>query len=154
MSRISFVCTWLTSFNSSYFFVQPCLLQGQNVIYFDVVISEFEPQAKYYVHLGKVWTPNTTKVSKVVEGDPKASFSIATTPRCRGRRYFFSWIAPLYPWSLPYIAECKAASSTIFFQSLVWFDLELNPDLLAHRGTLCSLGQLVMGLNNTTTVLL
>ena len=37
MSRVSFVCTWLTSFNSSYSFVQPCLSQeGQNVIYFDV----------------------------------------------------------------------------------------------------------------------
>ena len=37
MGRISFVCTWLTSFNSSYFFVKHCLSQeGQNVIYFDV----------------------------------------------------------------------------------------------------------------------
>ena len=27
MSRISFVCTWLISFNSSYFFVQPCFSQ-------------------------------------------------------------------------------------------------------------------------------
>ena len=27
-----------------------------------------------------------------VEGDP-----IATTPRCRGGRYSFLWIAPLYP---------------------------------------------------------
>ena len=32
-----FFFTWLSSFNSSYFFVQPCLSQeGQNVIYFDV----------------------------------------------------------------------------------------------------------------------
>ena len=31
----------------------------------------------------------------VVEGDPKASFSIVTTPRCRGGRYSFLWIAPL-----------------------------------------------------------
>ena len=33
----------------------------------------------------------------VVEGDPKAPFSIATTPRCRGGRYSFTWITPLYP---------------------------------------------------------
>ena len=37
------------------------------------------------------------KLASLVEGDPKASFSITTTPRCRGGRYYFSWIAPLYP---------------------------------------------------------
>ena len=35
----------------------------------------------------------------VVEGDPKAPFSIATTPRCRGGRYSFPANDPLYPWS-------------------------------------------------------
>ena len=33
----------------------------------------------------------------VVEGDPKAIFSIVTTPRCREESYFFHRIAPLYP---------------------------------------------------------
>ena len=34
----------------------------------------------------------------IVEGgDPKAPFSIATTPRCRGGRYPIPRIAPLYP---------------------------------------------------------
>ena len=42
----------------------------------------------------------------IVEGDPKAPFSIATTPRCRGGRYSIPWIAPLYPWTVPYNAEC------------------------------------------------
>ena len=37
------------------------------------------------------------KLVTVVEGDPKAPFSITTTPRCRGGRYSFPWIAPLYP---------------------------------------------------------
>ena len=37
------------------------------------------------------------KLATVVEGDPKAPFSIATTPRCRGGCYSFPWIAPLYP---------------------------------------------------------
>ena len=45
------------------------------------------------------------KLATLVEGDPKAPFSIATTPRCRGGCYSFPWIAPLYPWSLPYNAE-------------------------------------------------
>ena len=37
------------------------------------------------------------KLATIVEGDPKAPFSIATTPRCRGGRYSIPWIAPLYP---------------------------------------------------------
>ena len=43
-----------------------------------------------------------SKLATVVEGDPKAPFSIATTPRCRGGHYSFPWIASLYPWSIPY----------------------------------------------------
>ena len=37
------------------------------------------------------------KLVTVVKGDQKASFSIATTPRYRGGRYSFPWIALLYP---------------------------------------------------------
>ena len=44
------------------------------------------------------------KLATLVEGDPKAPFSIATTRRCRGR-YSIPYIAPLYPWSLPYSAK-------------------------------------------------
>ena len=36
------------------------------------------------------------KLVTLAEGDPKASFSIATKPRCRGGRYSIPWIAPLY----------------------------------------------------------
>ena len=36
-------------------------------------------------------------LSTLVESDPKALFSIATTLRCRGERYSIIWIAPLYP---------------------------------------------------------
>ena len=46
------------------------------------------------------------KLATIVEGYPKAPFSIATTPRCRGGRYSFPRISPLYPWSVPYNAEC------------------------------------------------
>ena len=35
------------------------------------------------------------KLATIVEGDPKAPFSIATTPRCRGGRYSIPWIASL-----------------------------------------------------------
>ena len=42
-------------------------------------------------------------LATVVEGDLKTLFSMATTPRCRGGRYLFPWIAPLY---VTYIAEC------------------------------------------------
>ena len=41
----------------------------------------------------------------IVKGDPKAPFSIATTPKCRGGRYSIPWIAPLYPWNLLYNDE-------------------------------------------------
>ena len=46
------------------------------------------------------------KLATIVEGDPKAPFSIATTPWCRGGRYSIPRIAPLYPWTVPYNAEC------------------------------------------------
>ncbi len=37
------------------------------------------------------------KLATIVEGDSKVPFSIPTTPRCRGGRYSFPRIAPLYP---------------------------------------------------------
>ena len=46
------------------------------------------------------------KLPNIVEGNQKAPFSIATTPRCKGGHYFFLWIAPLYSWYIPYIVEC------------------------------------------------
>ena len=35
-------------------------------------------------------------LATVVQGDLKASFSIATTRRCRGECISFPWIVPLY----------------------------------------------------------
>ena len=46
------------------------------------------------------------KLTTVVECDQQTPFSIATTPRCREGHYSFPWIAPLYSWYVPYIAEC------------------------------------------------
>ena len=37
------------------------------------------------------------KLPILVEGDLKAPFSIATTPRFRRGLYSFPWIGPLYP---------------------------------------------------------
>ena len=80
-------------------------------------------------------------MATIVEGDQKAPFSIATTQRCRGGRNSFPWIAPLYPWYIPYIAECYARRYQILFlKSLVWRDLGLNPDLPDHWQTLYPLG--------------
>ena len=49
---------------------------------------------------------NKVKLSPFSRGRPEGSFSIATTPRCRGERYSFPRIASLYPWYVPYIADC------------------------------------------------
>ena len=59
------------------------------------------------------------KLSLLVEGDPKALFSIATTPKRREGTFSFPWIAPLYPWSILYHGECKARwNHVLFFESL------------------------------------
>ena len=39
----------------------------------------------------------TVMLATIVDGDLKANISLATTLRCRGGRYSFPWIAPLYP---------------------------------------------------------
>ena len=70
------------------------------------------------------------KLVTVVEGNQKASFSIATKPRCRGGCYSFPWIASLYPWYVPYIARRYQVP---FLKFLVLRDLELNPGL-THKG--------------------
>ena len=54
----------------------------------------------------------------VVESDPKAPFSIATTPRSRGGDYLFPSIAPLTLEQLYLIMlSVKKESSTFFFFS-------------------------------------
>ena len=54
-------------------------------------------------------------------GWPTAPFSVATIPRRTGGRYSFPWIAPLYPWYIPYNAECWARRHQVPFFSL-WYD--------------------------------
>ena len=60
------------------------------------------------------------KLVTIVNGNPKATFSIAMTPRCRAGLYSFLWIAPLPPWYEPYNAECYARRYRIpFFMCLL-----------------------------------
>ena len=54
------------------------------------------PSLSIYIYISVIG-----KLATVAEGDQKAPFSIATTPRCRGGRYSF----PLYPRYVPYHAE-------------------------------------------------
>ena len=74
----------------------------------------------------------------LVEGDPKALFSIATTPRCRGGHNSISWMAPLYPWSLSYNAVLSKLATSTIFNSLVWLDLRLHPNFPEHWRRFCS----------------
>ena len=79
-----------------------------------------------------------SKVSKVGDrsrGRPESSFSIATTPKCRGEHYFFPRIVPLYPWYIPYIVVLsKEVSSTIFkVFGMMWPGIEpKSPGPLAN----------------------
>ena len=77
-----------------------------------------------WINPGKGVAPSPTpqcKVSKVKLGDPKAPFTIATTPRCRGGCYAFPWIALLYPWSVPIMLCVKQGGIKYHLLSL-WYD--------------------------------
>ena len=58
------------------------------------------------------------KLATIVEGDPKAPFSIDITPSCKEERYSFPWIAPLY--FDPYLIMLSAKQGGIkyYFLSL------------------------------------
>ena len=47
------------------------------------------------------------KLGTVIEGNPKAPFSLATTPRCRGEGYSLSRINPLFLDSRPIMLSVK-----------------------------------------------
>ena len=81
------------------------------------------------------------KLATIVEGDLKAPFSIATTPRYREGRYSFPGLLH-YPWSFIMLNVKQSGIKYHFFESLVWLDLRLNPSLLDHWQTLNSLGHM------------
>ena len=106
-----------------------CLLRNMQQVSFHVYRSFGIIHVKCYVRMYLVFIFLKRQYEKTV----------ATTPRCRGGCYSFPWIAPLYPWSLPYNAECWAKWDQVpFFEFLVWTDLGLNPSLLDHWQTLGS----------------
>ena len=66
-------------------------------------------QPNIYQNIKDIWDYSfyfKVKLATVVKGDQKAPFSIATKQKCRGVHYSFPTIASLYPWYVPYIAEC------------------------------------------------
>ena len=67
----------------------------------------FNCQNNFNKDFGK-FLPFKVKLATMVEGDQKAPFSFAHFHWGvrGGGRYFFPWIAPLYPQHVPYIAEC------------------------------------------------
>ena len=94
----------------------------------------FNPLLRGFMPLSRV--NKKVKLATLVEGDPKAPVSIATSQRCKGGSYSFPWIAPLYPWYLPYNAECLARPhQVLFFEYLGWLDLGLKPGLRDHYAT-------------------
>ena len=56
------------------------------------------------------------KLMTPVEGDLKAPFSIATTPKCRGGRYSILWIATL---SIDHNLIMLTGTKYHFFESLI-----------------------------------
>ena len=61
------------------------------------------------------------KLVTLVEGDPKAPFSIATTSRCRGGCYSFLWIALLY--LDPYLIMLSVKQGGIKYHFLsLWYE--------------------------------
>ena len=67
----------------------------------------------------------------VVEGDPKAPFSIATTLKCRGRGYSFPWIAPLNLDQYLIMLSVKQVGVKYHFLSL-WHDLAWDWTLVSQ----------------------
>ena len=61
------------------------------------------------------------KMATIVEGDPKAPFSIATTPRCRGGRYSFPRL--LHFTHDPYLIMLSVKQGGIKYHFLsLWYD--------------------------------
>ena len=64
----------------------------------DLIVSQSPREFYLYHFLGRIAVCTYINIKVNKEGDQKAPFSLATTPRCKGGCYSFRWIAPLYPW--------------------------------------------------------
>ena len=69
----------------------------------------------------RIWVNIKVKLATIVEGNPKAPFSIATTPMCRGGRYSFPGL--LYFTLDPYLIMLSAKQGGIKYHFLsLWYD--------------------------------
>ena len=76
-------------------------------------IRESDYFLSYYIY--------SIKLATIVEGNPKAPFSIATTPRCRGGRYSFPGL--LYFILDPYLIMLSVKQGGIKYHFLsLWYD--------------------------------
>ena len=78
---------------------------------FPMILALYQMQSRAGFELGSLCSFPTTititsrvKLTTVVEGDPKAPFSLGITTKCRRGRFSFPWIAPLYPWSVSWLS--------------------------------------------------
>ena len=117
-ARVCWVCTWPYIFYAwtthSLLPVEAEMKQSRNWKDFNFIITLFRV---VWRHVNKV------KLVTLIDGGPKAPFSIATTLRCRGGHYTFSWIASLYSWSLPVPYILETYSLAIFSMPSLWVAL-------------------------------
>ena len=77
------------------------------------ILSLFEIYDNFYI--------SKVKLATIVEGNPKAPVSIATTPRCRGGRYSFPGL--LYFTLDPYLIMLSVKQGGIKYHFLsLWYD--------------------------------
>ena len=70
-------------------------------------------RAKVYIYI------YIYKLVTINKDDPKAPLSLATIPSCKGQCNSFPWIAPFYPWSVPYRRKLIEGSVVLNTLSLV-----------------------------------
>ena len=99
----------------------------------------FEFIFRYLQNLVKIWV---SKVGDWGRRRPEGSIFYSYYIKVYVGLYSFPWIAPLYPWYLPYNAECNAKRYQVpFSESLIWINLGLNSSLPVHKRTCYPFGQ-------------
>ena len=114
---LSLDCSTLPLIRTLYYWVLSNEVSGTIFKVFSMTIGEhsthlanepvtFMCKCVYFVLLFVLFSVSISRISvnlaTIVGDDPKAPFSIATAQRCRKWRSTFPWIAPLYPWYVPY----------------------------------------------------
>ena len=96
-------------------------MYSNNIVNFQEFTTILNACTKRSVNLLNAVRIYTVKLAMVVEGDPKVSFSIATTPWCRGGRYYFPG---LVHFTLdPYVIMLSVKQGSIKYHFLsLWYD--------------------------------